>query len=104
MMAIGKYGKNISRLYEDRRCHSNLIAFCNKIADFLIKRHIVDLICLVFSKWFDIVSDIILLDKAGNIGIRTKIVIWEKGWLKEAKMDIIRRGQFRMGKGYFEIL
>lgn len=62
------------KFYEDQWCHTNLIAFCDKIADFLIKRHIVDLICLVFSKSFDMVSDIILLVKAGNIDIRTKIV------------------------------
>lgn len=46
MKAIGKYGKNVTRLHEDRWCHSNLIAFCDKIADFLIKGHIEDLICL----------------------------------------------------------
>lgn len=50
------------------------------------------------------VSDIMLLVKAGNIGIRTKIIIQEIGWPKEAKIDIIRRGQFRMGESYFQIL
>lgn len=104
MKAIRKYGKNKTRVYEDWWCHSKLIAFCEKIADFLIKGQVVDLIYLVLSKSFDMVSDIILLVKAYNIGIRTKIVVWETGWSKETEMDIIRRGQFRIGKGYFQIL
>lgn len=65
----------IQQGFMKRDGHSSLLAFCDKIADFLIKRHIVDLICLGFSKPFDMVSDIILLVKADNIGIRTKIVI-----------------------------
>lgn len=50
------------------------ISFCDKITDFLVKGH-TDLICLGFSKSFDMVSDRKLLVKADNIGIRTKNVI-----------------------------
>lgn len=45
------------------------------ITDFLVKGHTVDLICLGFSKSFDMVSDRKLLVKVDNIGIRTKNVI-----------------------------
>lgn len=29
LKAIGKYDKNITKVYEDRWCHSNLIPFCD---------------------------------------------------------------------------
>lgn len=74
--------------------------YLSVITDFLVKGHTVDLICLGFSKSFDMVSDRKLLVKVDNIGIRTKNVIWVKDWPRETKMDIIRRGHFRMGKGY----
>lgn len=73
--AIGKYVNNITKVYEDRWCRSNLISICDKITDFLVKGHRVDLICLNFSKSFDIVSDRKLLVKMDNIRIRTKNVM-----------------------------
>jgi len=45
------------------------------ITDFLVKGHKVDLICLGFSKLFDMVSDRKLLAKVDNIAIRTKNVL-----------------------------
>lgn len=73
--AIGKYVNSITKVYEDRWCHSNLISFCDKITDFLVKGHRVDLIGLNFSKSFDMVSDRKLLVKMDNTRIRTKNVM-----------------------------
>lgn len=73
--ATGQYVNNITKVYEDRWCHSNAISFYDKITDFLVKGHRVDLICLNFSKSFDMVSDRKLLVKMDNIRIRTKNVI-----------------------------
>ena len=62
-------------------CLINLISFYDKVTHLVDQGKLVSCIFLNFSKAFDTVSHIILLDKMSSIQIDKNIMQWVRNWL-----------------------
>ena len=66
----------------NRSCQTNLLEFLDKVLEMLDDNDPVDIVYLDFSRAFDQVSHVKLLQKLDNLGIRGKIKRWIKSWLE----------------------
>ncbi|KAK4830709.1 hypothetical protein QYF61_012969 [Mycteria americana] len=64
-----------------RSCLTNLISFYDKVTHLVDEGKTADVVCLDFSKVFDIVSHSILLEKLAAHGLDGCMLRWVKNWL-----------------------
>ena len=64
-----------------RCCLANLVSFYDKVTRLVDEGKAVDVVCLDFSKAFDIISHSVLLEKLAAHGLDEHAVCWLKNWL-----------------------
>jgi len=66
---------------KDKSCLTNLISFYERVICLVDEGKAVGIACLDFSKTFDTVSHIILLEKLAAHGLDRYMLCWVKNWL-----------------------
>uniref|UniRef100_A0A493SZI7 Reverse transcriptase domain-containing protein n=1 Tax=Anas platyrhynchos platyrhynchos TaxID=8840 RepID=A0A493SZI7_ANAPP len=75
-----------------RSCLTNLISFYDKVTHWVDDGKAVDVVCLDFSKAFDIVSHSILLKKLAAHGLDWRTLCWVKNWLDSQAQRVVVNG------------
>ena len=81
----------LSRQFGNRKGHSvedQLLFVYSEVATFVDRSYVVDLVLLDFSKAFDVVSHVLLLQKLRNIGVCSSLLSWIWGFLSNRKMCV----------------
>ena len=75
-----------------RSCLSNLISFYDCVTRPVDEGRAVDVVCLDFSKAFDMVSHSILLGKLAARGLDRYTLLWVKNWLEGCAQRVVVNG------------
>ena len=84
-----------------RSCLSNLLAFLDKVTDYVDKDINVDVIFLDLAKAFDKVPHVRLMNKVRAHGVHGVISNWIENWLKGRKQRVCIRGE---GSTWLEVI
>ena len=84
-----------------RSCLSNLLAFLDKVTDYVDKGINVDVIFLDLAKAFDKVPHVRLMNKVRAHGVDGVISNWIENWLKGRKQRVCIRGE---GSTWLEVI
>ncbi len=86
--------KNSQHGFRNKRsCLTNLLAFMEKVAEYLDRGEPVDVIYLDFQKAFDKVPHKRLIERLREIGIKGKLLNWIEEWLKGRKQRVVINGK-----------
>ena len=77
---------------QKRSCESQLVTTIEDISRHLDNKEQVDMLILDFSKAFDVVPHIRLLQKLEHYGIKGKILEWIKAWLTQCQQCVAVEG------------
>ena len=75
-----------------RSCFTNLISFYDHVTSLVDEGKAVDVVCLDFSKAFDMVSHSILLGKLAACGLDRYTLLWSRNWLEGCAQRIVVNG------------
>ena len=75
-----------------RSTEDQLVIFYDKVASWMDKGQVIDVVYLDFSKAFDVVSHQILLDKLLGLGFDELVVNWIRSFLVGRKMSVLIDG------------
>ena len=73
-------------------CQTNLLTFFDQIVDNMDRGNTVDVIYLDFSKAFDKVPHLRLIEKVKSLGVNMQTVRWIKHWLQGRKQKVVING------------
>jgi retron-type reverse transcriptase len=86
--------KNSQQGFRNKRsCLTNLLAFMEKVAEYLDSGEPVDVVFLDFQKAFDKVPHKRLIESLRDIGIKGKLLSWIEEWLKGRKQRVVINGK-----------